>query len=172
MTRRALVLALAASATAAAGCAGARGAGTSPYRFPPAFQASQVVTVVEPGGRHEFIASVRRSAEGGEVTLFDPVFSVPLLVARTRGGEASEELLAPGPRPGDGKRLAELLRDVFGGEYALRGADAQAGVAGASVRLTGVPPEGTPCRFPASIQVAPRLGGVRVEARTVDVGCE
>ena len=170
MTARAVV---AAAAALGLGCAGAgtHGAGPVPYRFPPAFRASQVVTVQQAGEPHELIASVRRSGDEQDVTLFDPVFAAPLLSARIRGGEVSEELLAPGPRSGDGKRLAELLREVFGREYAERGGAAEAGGRAGVARLAGLPPEPAGCRFPAEIEFIPRVGDLRVRVRTLDVAC-
>jgi hypothetical protein len=164
--------ALAALAGLALGCAGVGSRGAAPpYRFPTDFRASQVVALEEPGGRHELIASVRRSGDEHQVTLFDPVFAVPLLSARAQGGEVSEELLAPGPRPGDGKRLAELLRDVFGRDYVERGGTAEASGWSGRARLSGLPPGSAACRFPAEIEMVPRIGQVRVRVRTLDVTC-
>src|SRR5512147_3182559 len=116
------------AAALALACAGpgTHGAGGAPYRFPAVFQVSQVVTVEEPNGKHELIASVRRSQDGLRVSLFDPVFNVPLLSAQVERGEVSEELLTPGPRPGDGKRLAGLLAEVFSRRYDERGGAAEA----------------------------------------------
>jgi hypothetical protein len=164
--------AVAAAAALAFGCAGAgaEGPGAARYRFPTAFRATQVVAMEEPGGRHELIASVRRSGDEEEVTLFDPIFGVPLLNARARRGEVSEEILAPGPRPGDGKRLAELMRDVFSRDYAERDGAAEARGWTGTARLSGLPPEAA-CRFPAEIEIIPRMGQVRVRVRTVDVDC-
>jgi hypothetical protein len=168
--RRALVVAVACGAL---GCAGApvRPAGAVPYRFPAAFEASQVVTIEGAGERREMIASVRRAGDDYQVTLFDPVFQVPLLAARAGGGAVTEELFTPGPRPGDGKRLVELLREVYGQEYAEAGGAAAARGRSGQARLAGLPPAGGACRFPTEIEIAPRVGAVRVAVRTTDVAC-
>ncbi|HVO17976.1 MAG TPA: hypothetical protein VMU15_01890 [Anaeromyxobacter sp.] len=165
---------LAAAALAAApGCAGApvRPAGAVSYRFPRAFEGSQVVTILGAGERREMIASVRRAGDDYEVTLFDPVLQVPLLAARARAGVVTEELLTPGPRPGDGKRLVELLREVYGQEYGESDGAALAQGRSGRARLTGLPPGGGPCRFPREIEIAPRTGAVRVAVRTTDLAC-
>lgn len=173
--RRSLELALlvagVASAVGAVGCAGVQGTGAVTYRFPQALRASQVVVLEREGQRHEFIASVRRAGADVEVTLFDPVFAIPLLHARAQGGEVSEELLAPGPRPGDGKRLAGLLRDVFSRGYAEAGGAARADGWMGKVRLAGLPAEPGECRFPQEIELRPRAGGAVVQVKTLDVAC-
>ncbi len=158
-------------ATACAG-PGLRGPGAAEYRFPRMFAASQVVAVTAGGERMEFIASVRRSGDVHEVTLFDPVFAAPVLTARAAGREVSEQLLAPGPRAGDGVRLVRLLRDVFARSYAERGGEAEAGGWTGRVRLTGLAPEPAPCRFPAELALAARGGAGSVRVRTLDVQCE
>jgi len=172
MRRRTAPLAAPALALAL-GCAGApaRPAGAVPYRFPPAFAASQVVTIEGVGEPREMIASVRRDGDEYEVTLFDPVFQAPLLAARAGAGGVSEELLAPGPRPGDGKRLLELLREVYGQEYAEQEGTAQAQGRSGRALLAGLNGTGGACRFPAEIEIAPRGGPVRVTVRTTDVAC-
>ncbi|HYD39813.1 MAG TPA: hypothetical protein VEB43_03205 [Anaeromyxobacter sp.] len=152
--------------------AGARGPGAQEYRFPRAFAASQVVAVNAGGERREFIASVRRSGAAHEVTLFDPVFAAPVLTARAEGRAVTEELLAPGPRAGDGVRLVKLLRDVFARRYAERGGEAEAGGWTGRVRLTGLAPEPGPCRFPAEIELAARGGAGSVRVRTLEAECE
>ena len=165
---------LAAAALAAAlGCAGARvpPAGAVSYRFPRAFEGSQVVAIEGAGERREMIASVRRAGDDYEVTLFDPVLQVPLLTARARGRVVTEEFFTPGPRPGDGKRLVELLREVYGQEYRESAGAALAQGRSGQARLAGVPPGGGPCRFPREIEIAPRVGAVRVAVRTTDVAC-
>jgi hypothetical protein len=173
--RRALELALllagVAGAAGVCACAGAQGAGAITYRFPQELRASQVVVLESEGERHEFIASVRRAGADVEVTLFDPVFAVPLLHARAQGGEVTEELLAPGPRPGDGKRLAGLLRDVFSRGYAETDGAARADGWMGKVRLAGLPAEPGECRFPEEIELRPRAGGAVVQVKTLDVAC-
>jgi hypothetical protein len=155
------------------GCAGAParpGAG-SVYRFPRAFEASQVVTLEAGGERREVLASLHRAGADYEVTLFEPVFSAPLLTASARGEALHEELLMPGPRPGDGTRLLALLRDVYGRAYPLDGAG-RAEVRGELGRyeLSGLAAAPAACPFPDRIEIAPRLGP-RVAVRTVEVGC-
>jgi hypothetical protein len=173
VTVRSGALALALAAAAASGCAGApvRPVGASTYRFPAAFEASQVVTLEVGGERHEFIASVRRTGDDYQVTLFDPIFEVPLLGAAASGGKVTEELLAPGPRPGDGTRLLELLREVYGQDYAELAGAAEARGRSGSARLNGLPPAGEACRFPREIAITPRLGAMRFAVRTTDVAC-
>jgi hypothetical protein len=160
------------AAMVASGCAGvaARPAGTT-YRFPVAFEASQVVTIDAGGERREVIASVRRAGDDYQVTLFDPVFQVPLLGAAASGGKVTEELLAPGPRPGDGKQLLELLREVYGQDYAERAGAAVAQGRSGRTTLAGLPPAGGACRFPREIAITPRLGAMRFAVRTTDVAC-
>lgn len=167
MRARALLVLLA----GLAGCAtpSTRGTGPLSYRFPEAFTASQVVEVEQGGTRLQFLASVRRDGPDCRVTLFDPVFSVPLVEARLEGGKASEELLAPGPRPGDGRRLVQLLAEVFGRAYPEREGEAEATTIIGAVHLAGLPPPEQACRLPAQIQLLPRPGLV-VRVRTVEGG--
>lgn len=164
---------LAASAALALACAGAAPRpGERTYRFPEAFEATQVVTVALDSGPQEALASVRRRGADYEVTLFEPTFAAPLLTAAARGGAVSEELLVAGPRRGDGLRLVKLLADVFGRAYRA-GADGRGEARGSlgAYALDGLPGPG-PCAFPAAVDVSPTLGlGPHVHARTVDVSC-
>ncbi len=166
---------LCASLVALAGCAAVpRGGAGSGYRFPQAFEVTQLVKLsLGRDGARELLASVRRSGDDYDVTLFDPVFASPVLTASIRGTEAREETLARGPRPGDGIRLVELLRDLHEHRYACTAAGvAEASTARVSYRLSQLPSPAAACRFPAVIEVIPRIGlGPRVHVRTIDVSC-
>lgn len=165
---------LAGASALLAACAGpgAGRPGRAEYSFPRAFEASQLVAVTAGGERRELLASVRRSGDDLQVTLFDPVFAVPVLSARAQGRTITEERLAPGPRAGDGVRLVRLLRDVLSRRYAEGAGTPEAGGWAGRVRLSALPPATTPCRFPAEIEVAPRGSGTIVRVRTLDVACE
>jgi len=155
------------------GCAGLS-QGSAGYVFPSHFEVTQVVTMApERGETREFVGSVRRAGGDFVVTLFDPVFSFPLLTASYQAGRVTEEAHAPGLESGQGRRLVELLRDVYGQRYSVvdEGGTA-AGAGGASYGLVGIPGPGSSCRFPLAIEILPRKGmGPRVSVRTLDVAC-
>ena len=155
------------------GCAGLSH-GSAGYAFPSHFDVTQVVTVApERGETREFVGSVRRAGGDFVVTLFDPVFEVPLLTASYRAGRVTEETHAPGLESGQGRRLVELLRDLYGQHYSVVDDGGTAvGTDDASYRLVGIPGPGSSCRFPLAIEILPRKGmGPRVSVRTVDVAC-
>jgi hypothetical protein len=155
-----------------ASCARVQRGGDAGYAFPEAFDATQAVTVKLEDREHELIASLSRRGRDLEVTLFDPVFSFPVLTASSRANVASEIRHTDAVPQGKGERLVELLAAVYGARYA-RGAagTAEASTATMRFRLEGLPDAGD-CRFPGAVEVAPRLGGgPRVRARTLEVAC-
>jgi hypothetical protein len=115
--------------------------------------------------------SLRRRGPDVEVTLFDPVFSFPLLSSSLRAGVASEVRHAEAVPAGYGTRLVEILASVYGARYAPEdGGGAVATTTGWRYRLEALGPDPT-CRFPAAIELSPRFGGPHMRARTVDVAC-
>lgn len=158
----------------AAACAAAPRAPAG-WAFPAAFDVNQVVRVEGRDGSWELVASLRRRGADYEVTLFDPIFGAPVLTASLMAGRASEEVLAPpgaGIRPGDGSRLVETLRGVYGQRYPSEegGRTAAEGMR-LAVALSAI--SGEPgCRFPGAIEIRPRAGPVdRLEVRTLEVRC-
>jgi len=150
-------------------------AGPGGWAFPASFDANQVVRIEGRDGSWELVASLRRRGDDYEVTLFDPVFSAPVLTASLRGGQASERVLAPagaGVRPGDGERLVETLREIYGERYpAEEGGRTAAGSLRVHTALSGIAGEAG-CRFPGAIEIRPRAGPVeRLEVRTIEVRC-
>ncbi len=158
-----------------AGCAGAShelGAGTH-YAFPDEFDVTQAVTVASSSDdTREVLASLRRRAGDYDVTLFDPVFAVPVVTASLHGGVAHEEVLAPGVPAGQGKRLVSLLSTLYGSTFPLpRAGSSEAASGGFSFRL-GEIVDGAACPFPAVIDVSPRLGRwPTLHVRTLEVTC-
>jgi hypothetical protein len=165
-----------AAALLAAACAGApRGRpGQEEYGFPEAFEVTQVVTLASGDERREMLASLRRQGGDYEVTLFDPAFAVAILSASRRAGVVSEEPFAQGVRPGDGKRLVDMLVRLYAEVFPAPRGGVTAATSGAfSYRLSAIPDAGSHCRFPGLIAIGPRLGatGPRIDARTVEVRC-
>ncbi|WP_242392179.1 hypothetical protein [Anaeromyxobacter oryzisoli] len=142
------------------------------YEFPPSFDATQAVTVTLEGRTQELVASLRRRGDDFDLTLFDPVFSFPLLTSSSHGGVATEVRHVERVRPGDGKRLVELLVLVYETRYPLPVAGAaEASVGAVRSRLEQLPGD-APCQFPGVILVSPRFGaGPQVSVRTVEVLC-
>jgi len=158
------------AALVAAGCAGPRATGSG-FAFPDAFEANQLVTVRTGDETRELLASLRRAGEDHEVTLFDPVFAVPLLSASTRGG--SFTVHGPrGPGADDVARLLALLGDLYDRSYRPAGADRFEAKSGMfTFRLFGVSSRGS-CSFPDRIEVEPRVGSaVHLDVVTIDVSC-
>jgi hypothetical protein len=155
-----------------AACARVQRGGDAGYAFPEAFDATQAVTVKLEDREHELIASLSRRGGDLEVTLFDPIFSFPVLTASFRGGVASELRHSEAVPAGNGERLAELLVAVYEARYQARAAGAaESATATMRFRLEDLPDAG-PCRFPGTVEVAPRLGaGPHVRARTLEVAC-
>lgn len=155
-----------------AACAGIPPGACDAYEFPGSFDATQAVTVTLEGRTQELLASLRRRGDDFEVTLFDPVFSFPVLSSSSHAGVASEIRHVESLRPGDGKRLLELLRSVYEARYpGPKAGGAEAATAALRFRL-GQLPDDAPCRFPGTIEVSPRFGsGPHVHVRTVEVGC-
>jgi hypothetical protein len=136
------------------------------------FDATQAVTVTLEGREQELIASLSRRGRDLEVTLFDPIFSLPVLTASSHGGIASEIRHTDAIPPGKGERLVELLVTVYEARYAAGWTGtAEATTATMRFLLDGLADEGA-CRFPGTVEVSPRFGGgPRVRARTLEVAC-
>ena len=157
-------------ACAASGCAHlAPSAADREFHFRNELAVTQTVEVDAAGGRHAFLASLRRHGDEIEVTLFDPVFAAPMLSAAWRRGKAEETLLAAGARPGDGKRLIELLREV----YAMNYPPPASGRTRATSSRVAVELEGfgrAPCDFPDRMVLEARVGpAFEVRVETVSV---
>jgi hypothetical protein len=144
------------------------------YAFPGSFEVNQVVTVEPDGpGRREFLASLGRVQGDYQVTLFDGALQVPILSASVRAGVVSVQVMAAGMDGGYGHRLVELLRDLYGRDFPAPIEGRTESDAGAfAVRLAGVPPSSSACRFPSTIEVIPNPGGgPHLLVRTIDVAC-
>jgi hypothetical protein len=157
---------------AAGGCAGvAREGGAATWRFPERYDANQIVAVQLGEDHRELVASVRRTGKDVDVVLFDPALAVPLLEARQRGGDATETRHVDAIPPGYGKRLVGVLSALHALDFAIR-ADgaAEAGARGLRFRLEDLSGDGA-CRFPRTIDVAPRAIGPSIRVETIDVTC-
>jgi len=143
-----------------------------PFAFPRAFDANQAVTVRMEGDTRELLASLRWRGGDLDVTLFDPVFAVPLLHASSRGGAVQVETLQAGPREDVARRLVELLGELYAQPFRATGPDrAEARSRHYAFRLEGVRAQGG-CVFPDAIEVAPRSGpDVRVRVVTLELSC-
>jgi len=165
----------AAALALAAACAGVP-AGPGGWAFPASFDANQVVVAEarDGAGTWELVASLRRRGADYEVTLFDPVFGAPVLAASLRDGRASEQVLAPaGIRAGDGERLVETLREIYGQRYPAESGGATGAETLRQRTTLAAISGGTGCRFPATIEIRPRAGPVeRLEVRTIEVRCD
>jgi hypothetical protein len=157
---------------ALAACAGAPHGGRSAYTFPEAFDATQAVTVTLEGRTQELIASLSRRGRDFDVTLFDPVFSFPVLTASSRAGVASEVRHTDAVPRGGGERLVQLLAAVYEARYARTEAAGGKATAGAmQLTLEGLANEAA-CQFPATIEVSSRIGdGPHVRVVTVEATC-
>ena len=148
--------------------------GPGGYVFPESFEVNQVVEV-DPGrpGSKEFLASLRRTNEDYEVTLFDVVLQIPVLTASVRAGAVSVQVMTEGMESKYGYRLVELLPDLYGRVFpnTVEGTT-ESNTEAFGVRLAGVPESGSLCRFPSTIEVIPhRSVGPRLLVRTIDVTC-
>jgi hypothetical protein len=140
--------------------------------MPVHYQANQVVHVAGAGAVPDFLASVRRAGDRVEVVLFDAALQVPILRATACEGGTDETIFVEGPPPGEGRRLAGLIRTM----NALGFAPADPATLAASgdgwrfvlSDVTGEPA----CRFPRRIEVEHRGGGPRILVETTDVGCD
>lgn len=158
-------------AALAAACAHAPPPG-APFAFPDAFEANQLVEIATADGRREVVASLRRRGADFEVTLFDPVFTIPLLSASTRGGDLRVEGSAPGLPEDAGPQLLALLADLYGRTFRAVGADRlEARSRRFAYALLGVRPRDG-CPFPDRIEVSPRRGAaLHLRVVTIDVSC-
>lgn len=174
MRRRGTGLAVAAlAAVLTAGCAGARSRSGAGFRLPLRYQANQVVHVAGTGQDDlDLLASVDARADRVDVVLFDAGLQIPLLRASAGpGGATTEELFVEGVPPGNGRRLAALIRTMNGLDFAPGDAGAL-DATGDGWRFTASELAGDPgCRFPRRIHVEHRYGGPRVDVETTDVAC-
>jgi hypothetical protein len=156
-------------AALALGCAHA-GASGAAFAFPAAFDANQLVTIQTGGETRELIASLRRRGADYDVTLFDPVFAVPILSASARDGAVRVEGGAGGLGADRAEQLLSLLADLYGRTFRATGPDRfEARSRRFAYALAGVRPrDGQP--FPDVIEVASRGGPeVRLRVETIDV---
>jgi hypothetical protein len=123
-------------------------------------------------GDLDLLASVDAREGRVDVVLFDAALQVPLLRASAGpGGATTEELFVQGVPPGNGRRLAALIRTMNGLDFAPGDAGAlEATGDGWRFTLSEVAEEAG-CRFPRRIQVEHRYGGPRVDVETTDVAC-
>ncbi len=168
-------LAAAATALLALACAHGGSPAGPAFAFPGAFDANQLVEIRTAGETREVLASLRRRGGDFDVTLFDPVFAVPLLSASSRGGAVHVEAgPAPGrgPGPEEATQLLSLLADLYGRTFRAAGADRFETSSGRfRFGLVGVRPRDG-CPFPDRIEVSPRLGSaVHLRVDTIEVSC-
>jgi hypothetical protein len=143
-------------------------------RLPLQYQANQVVHVAGAGqGDLDLLASVDAREGRVDVVLFDAGLQIPLLRASAGPGDATtEELFVPGVPPGNGRRLAALIRTMNGLDFAPVGAAGALEATGDGWRFTLDELAGDAgCRFPRRIHVEHRYGGPRVDVETTDVAC-
>ncbi len=142
------------------------------FAFPDAFDANQLVEIASEDGTREVVASLRRRAGDFEVTLFDPVFSVPLLTASTRRGDVRVDGSAPGLPENAGPQLLALLADLYGRTFRAASADRLEARSGRfAYALVGVRPRDG-CPFPDRVDVSPRRGPVlHLRVVTIEVSC-
>lgn len=148
--------------------------GPGGYVFPESFEVNQVVAVdPDRPGSKEFLASLRRTNEDYEVTLFDAVLQIPLLTASVRAGVVSVQGMTEGMESKYGYRLVELLPDLYGRVFPNTAEGmTESNTEAFGVRLAGVPESGSRCQFPSTIEVIPhRSVGLRLLVRTIDVTC-
>ena len=164
-------LAAALLAAHAAACAHAPPPG-APFAFPDAFDANQLVEIATADGTREVVASLRRRGGDFEVTLFDPVFTVPLLSASTRGGDVRVDGSAPGLPEDAAPQLLALLQDLYGRTFRAAGADRlEARSRRFAYALVGVRARDG-CPFPDSVEVSRRgRADLHLRVVTIDVSC-
>lgn len=164
-------LATALLVTLAVACAHVPSPG-APFAFPEAFDANQLVEIATTNGAHQVVASLSRRGRDLEVTLFDPVFTAPLLSASTRAGEVRVHASAPGLPENAAPQLLALLVDLY--DRTFRGAGAgrfEARSRRFAYALVGVRLRDG-CSFPDWVEASTRRGpALHLRVTTLDVSC-
>ena len=93
--------------------------------------------------------------------------------ASVRSGASNVQVMAAGMDGAFGLRLLALLQELHRRDFPAPVEGRTENDTGTFiVRLEGVPPSISPCRFPSTIEIVPhRNGDPRLLVRTIDVAC-